>query len=124
MAEQTKQILGPSRSCTLAGPAWTPGSSPSSVGQVMAFAPYDFLARVAATAAGGNRAGEFNALAIDDGCAGVGVFFSVSRSAGHRASLIRGNQPLADQRVKASKTVDLGGNSEGSMRHWQPVFKR
>ena len=89
----------------------------------MAFAPFDFLTRVVATAAGGNRAGEFNALAIDDGCAGVGVFFSVSRSAGHRASLIRGNQPLADQRVKASKSVDLDGNSEGSMRHWQPVFK-
>ena len=90
----------------------------------MAFAPFDFLARVAATAAGGNRADAFNALAIDDGCAGIGVFFSVSRSAGRRASLIRGNQPLAEERVKASKMVDLGGNSAGSTRLLAAGYKR
>ncbi|HRJ09061.1 MAG TPA: hypothetical protein PK490_13805 [Prosthecobacter sp.] len=32
--------------------------------------------------------------------------------------------PLRVQRPKASCTVERGGYSLGSMRHWQPVFSR
>ena len=97
---------------------------PLGVGQKVPFAPFDFLARVVAAAAGSGGIGAFDALAVDDGRARGGVFFSMRRRAGRKASLMRGHRPLADQRVKASWTVDFGGNSGGSIRHWQPVLSR
>ena len=124
MAEQTAQDL---RAIPVlhAGRAYMePQKQPLGIGQEVAFAPFDFLSRVEAAAAGPDGIGAFDALAVDDGRAGSGVFFSFRRSAGRKASLIRGHRPLADQRVKASWTVDLGGNSEGSIRHWQPVLRR
>ena len=44
------------------------------IGQEVAFAPFDFLARIVAAAAGGYGVGAFDALAVDDGRAGSGVF--------------------------------------------------
>lgn len=75
---------------------------PLGIGQEVAFAPFDLFPRVEAAAARPDGIGALDALTIDDGGAGLGVFFSVRRSAGRRASLIRGHNPLAVQRVSAS----------------------
>ena len=101
-----------------------PQEQPLGIGQEVALAPFDFLSRVETAAAGPDGIGAIDALAVDDGRAGSGVFLSMRRRAGRKASLMRGHRPLADHRVKASWTVDFGGNSEGSIRHWQPVLSR
>ena len=97
---------------------------PLGIGQEMALAPFDFLARVVTAAACGNGVGALDALAVHDGGAGKGVFLSFNRSAGRKTSLMRTHKPSADQRAKASWTVERGGNSTGSILHWQPVLSR
>ena len=124
MAEEAKQDFGTIPVLHAGGADVNAQEQPLGIGQEVAFASFDLLACVIAAAAGGHGIGAFDALAVDDGRAGRGVFFSFRRRAGRKASLMRGHKPLADQRVKASWTVDFGGNSEGSIRHWQPVLSR
>ena len=102
MAEQTEQDLRAIPVLHAGRAHMDPEEQPLGIGQEVAFAPFDFLARVEAAAAGPDGIGAFDALAVDDGRAGGGVFFSVRRRVGRKASLIRGHRPLADQRVKAS----------------------
>ncbi len=75
---------------------------PLGIGQEVAFAPFDLLPRIEAAAARPDGIGTFDALAVDDGRTGLGVFFRVSRREGRKASLMRGHSPLADQRASAS----------------------
>jgi hypothetical protein len=37
---------------------------------------------------------------------------------------MRSNSPILIQRLKASCTVERGGYSLGSIRHWQPVLSK
>lgn len=124
MAEQAAQDLGPVPVLHAGGSDVDAEEQPLRIGQEMAFAAFDFLPRIVAAAAGPNCVRALDALAVDDPGARRGVFFSVRRSAGRKASLIRGHRPLADHRVKASWTVERGGNSTGSSRHWHPVLSR
>ena len=102
MAEQAKEDLRAIPVLHAGGPDVNAKEQPLGIRQEVAFAPFDFLARVVAAAAGPDGIGAFDALAVDDGRAGGGVFFSVRRRAGRNASLIRGHRPLAAQWVKAS----------------------
>lgn len=97
---------------------------PLSVGENVAFATFDLLARIVAAAAGCHGVSALHALAVDDRGAGRGVFFSPTRRRSRNAVLIRSHKPLLIQRVKASCTVVRGGYSLGNMRHWQPVLSK
>jgi hypothetical protein len=121
-AKQAEHDFGPVPVLHAGRADMDPQKQPLGIGQEMALAAFDFLPRIVAAAAGPDGIGAFDALAVDDGRAGLGVFFSFRRSAGRRASLMRGHRPSAVHRVKASWTVDFGGNSTGSIRHWQPVL--
>jgi hypothetical protein len=102
MAEQTEQDLRPVPVLHAGGANMDTQEQPLGIGQKVAFAPFDFLPRVVAAAAAPYGVGALDALAVDDPGAGLGVFFSCRRSAGRKESLIRGQRPLADHRVKAS----------------------
>ena len=102
MAKQTKEDLRAIPVLHAGWPDMNAKEQPLGVGQEVAFAPFDLFPRVEAAAARPDRIGTFDTLTVDDGGAGLGVFFRVRRSAGRKASLIRGHQPLAVQRVSAS----------------------
>ncbi len=91
------------------------------VGEHMAFAALDLLARIV-TAAQRRKLPAFDALAVNDSGAGHGVFFSIRRVLVRNASLMRGHSPCWVQEERASCTVLLGANSLGKSDHWQPVL--
>ena len=63
------------------------------IGQSVAFAPFDLFTCVVAAACGGELPA-LDGLAVDDPCAGRGVFFSVStRTRSRSAVLMRGQRP-------------------------------
>ena len=84
--------------------------------QRVAFASFDLFARVVA-AAGCRELAALDALAVDDPCAGRGVFFNPARTWLRRTSLMRGSTPWRVHWASASCTVLLGGNSLGSSAH-------
>ena len=53
-----------------------PWEQPLGIGQEVAFAPFDFLSRVEAAAAGPDGIGAFDALAVDEGRARGGIFLA------------------------------------------------
>ena len=74
MAEQTQKHLGPIPVLNAGRPDVNPEKQALGIGQEMAFAAFDFLARIVAAAAGPDGVGAFDALAVDNGRTGLGVF--------------------------------------------------
>ena len=79
MAEQAKENFRALPVLHAGGPDVDAQKQPLGVGQevaFVAFAAFDFFARIVAAAAGSDGVGTFDTLAVDDGSAGLRVFLA------------------------------------------------
>ena len=74
MAEQAKEDLRAIPVLHAGRSDMNAQEQPLGIGQEVAFAPFDLLPRIEAAAARPDGIGTFDALAVDDGRTGLGVF--------------------------------------------------